>query len=283
MTTDLLVFEPFEAAMLSTLKTAYGAVVGVYQGDLHHALKQLPDAAPLRKVLEAIENESIVREREREELRKTAEDAIVAGAAAVGFALLLRRSFTEVRARELELASRTAGIAQYYSNKYFRHSVTPRIDAQIQKALAVGQTTGGSRIVTPEDAFADLTAKIEGIITDDNYWSLTANQAASRATHYGMLKGAKSRGFRGYRLVATLDERTSSVCRGLHGKEFWIDSGIAHYDRVLRASEAQIKDVHPWVVSFDQIRGKTSAELQKMGIMCPPFHANCRTILEAIA
>lgn len=261
--------------MLAVLAEAHAGVLAVYRADLQYAIKQLPDQTELRKVMDELENEAIVREQSRARIQSITEDAIVAGAAAIGFAMLLRQSFTAVRARELALASKTADIVQHFANQYMRTGVVARVNAQLQAAVEAPRSA--------EEVFLGLGQKIEGIVTDSAYWKLTANQAASRATHYGMLKGAKGRKLTGYRLVATLDELTSSVCRGLHGKEFWVDDGIAFYDRILRAPSSEIKELHPWVKSYADIDGKTSEELQKMGIMCPPFHANCRTVLVGIA
>jgi len=163
----------------------------------------------------------------------------------------------------------------YWTNHYFARIAHP---ALMEAVLADGVSITGTN---------DLEAVLEAVMArvikgTEVYWRIVANQTMSRAHHYGILRGAQEQGKLGYRLVAVIDLRTTDLCRGLDGKEFWVADAIEHLERVAETDPADIGKVAPWV-KWDDVKGKSNAELSSLGVLCPPFHSFCRTTLVAFS
>ena len=164
---------------------------------------------------------------------------------------------------------------RYFSNQYFTRIAHP--------ALMDAVLSAGTSLTGLEDygkVLADEMAK--AIWNTGPYWRIVANQTTSRAHHYGILRGAQEQGKLGYKLVAVLDRRTTELCRNLDGKEFWVADGIAHLERIAETEPEDIAKVAPWVKAED-VKDKSASDLSTMGVLVPPFHANCRTTLVAIS
>ncbi|MGK3946915.1 hypothetical protein ABK046_52185, partial [Streptomyces caeruleatus] len=77
-------------------------------------------------------------------------------------------------------------------------------------------------------------AKLATRLKSVPYWRLVANQASSRAYHYGLTRAGLSLGYTGYRLDAVIDKATTPVCRSLDGKVFWLADAVQRLEKLAR-------------------------------------------------
>lgn len=113
---------------------------------------------------------------------------------------------------------------------------------------------------------------------------ISANLTTSRLVTYGFLFEAKLKGIAQYQLEAVLDDRTSEVCKRLHGRVFQVEQAFSYTDQVLRTTEPDaLKAIAPFLRSnksaLAELENMTDEELQARGVMVPPFHPGCRTML----
>lgn len=147
-----------------------------------------------------------------------------------------------------------------------------------------------------------------------NYYNLVAGVYANRARGYANLT-AYQRGFiTHFTFEAVLDERTSEVCRALHGKRFSVQSAMESYTRVAEADEPEaVKSEQPWLqtnkageIYYKDAKGAktvigavnesavgqkgkvgdyslnlTDDELGARGLSTPPLHGHCRSTIIA--
>lgn len=109
-----------------------------------------------------------------------------------------------------------------------------------------------------------------------------ANATGTRLAAFGMLHEARVRGFTRYRLDATLDERTTDICREMDGRTFTVEESYVRTQHILGLSNPNdIKQAAPFP-DIEKIRGKSDDELRAMGHTVPPFHFLCRTVVTLI-
>lgn len=113
---------------------------------------------------------------------------------------------------------------------------------------------------------------------------IAANLTTSRLVSYGFLAQAKAQGIEKYQLQATLDKRTSKICRRLHGRVFNVDVAYAHLNEVLKVTNPEeLKVMAPFVkgdkATLHDLEKLSNDELAAKGVMVPPFHPGCRTVL----
>ena len=161
---------------------------------------------------------------------------------------------------------------RYFTNDYFERHVIPAIQARVD---ALQQSPDPAALTEGMD---DIYGLLDARFRNVPYWRMLANLAASRAYHYALLSSAQSRGIRGYRFVAVIDERTSAICREMNGREFW----IAAMDRAFDNDDPEAARVYlPWMDAAD-IQGRSSADLAAMGVLVPPLHPHCRSTIQPI-
>lgn len=114
--------------------------------------------------------------------------------------------------------------------------------------------------------------------------SIAANMTTSRLVNYGALFELHASGVALYRLEATLDSRTSAICRRMHGKTFEVASTLTFMEKTLRITDPEdMKLAAPWLSgNKDMLRwieGASGADLRAAGFPAPPFHPVCRTVV----
>ncbi len=165
-----------------------------------------------------------------------------------------------------------------------------------------------------DDIAADLQAAAEGILTGRGqfYWEVVAGSFVSQGRSFAQLSAYAEAGIDRYLIEAVLDERTTEVCRFLHGKTFTRRLGSANL-RAARGRPEAVPDLAPWVregvdpdtgrkVLFAETGGQRTAitevtrsgfgvrddrgefgrslteqQLLDLGISFPPYHGLCRT------
>jgi predicted outer membrane lipoprotein len=162
--------------------------------------------------------------------------------------------------------------SKYYTNRFFNTFIIPEITSRVDRLLAG----------TPFNEVANLSALREVLdrrLKTVPYWRLVANAGASRAYHYGYLKAAELRGVTQYRFTAVLDEKTSEICRHMDGKVFSVSTASRLMEKVAEAPDIeQVKTLMPWL-SFKEVRDLSDDELERLGVITPPLHGNCRSTL----
>lgn len=142
---------------------------------------------------------------------------------------------------------------------------------------------GKSDLIVFKDDVADmLNAAVDG--TAKMMASISANLTTSRLVSFGFLSEAADSGVLRYKLQAVMDDKTSDICISLDGREFEVQQSLDYMQRVLETVDPEsLKIISPFVSgsasSIDRMDGMTDEELQAAGIMVPPFHVHCRTIL----
>lgn len=196
---------------------------------------------------------------------------------------------------------------------YARDAYGVRSAALSEKArevVAAGLEAGLGR----DDIAQDLAAAARALLLDRSpfYWDVVASAFTGRARSYGQLSSYAEAGIERYVIEAVLDERTTPVCRFLHGKSFTVKSGLDRFDEVEQAPE-RLKELSPWVrdavdettgkrllyvkqgdarVPIAEVvrsgegtrddrgefaRGRSERTLTGLGIGFPPYHGLCRT------
>lgn len=122
------------------------------------------------------------------------------------------------------------------------------------------------------------------------YWQGLAEHTALRTRQIARITGYEKAGAVGYEIVATIDERTSDICRSLHGKVFNTKNAVKVRDAMLNLdmSDAQqakeyLKEVAPFVRD-DQVvytDGEPTG-IQGNHVPFPPFHWRCRTVTRMV-
>lgn len=170
-----------------------------------------------------------------------------------------------------------ARASKYYTNNYFNNRVLPGLQRAVQAIIE------NDDLVDPDAVFTQLRSRLDDrLLGRVPYWHTVSTSASSRAYHYGVIKAGRRQGYRGYRLVAVIDSKTSDICRKLDGKEYWLADAERLYDAIAAAEEDQIKDVHPWIQG-EEARGLTEDEVLERAVYVPPFHGRCRTTMQLIS
>lgn len=165
-----------------------------------------------------------------------------------------------------------------------------------------------------DDIARDLEAAAQTVFAGRGsfYWEVVAGSFVSQGRSFAQLSAYAEAGIDRYLIEAVLDERTTEVCRFLHGKTFSVGSGLQTFER-LEAQPEAVPDLAPWVregvdpdtgrrVLFAESGGQRTAitevtrsgfgvrddrgefgrslteqQLLDLGISFPPYHGLCRT------
>ena len=165
-----------------------------------------------------------------------------------------------------------------------------------------------------EDIARDLEAAARDVIAGRGsfYWETVAGAFVSNGRSFAQLSAYAEAGIERYLIEAVLDERTTEICRFLHGKTFTVSTGLQTFERV-ESEPDDVKEITPWVrealdpdtgrkVLFvergarrvpvaevvrsgvgsrddrgDFARGLGERDLAGLGITFPPYHGLCRT------
>jgi len=203
----------------------------------------------------------------QEVVRQSLKNVLRSGSALAGSKKIIDDTF-----RINQILEDMALSTKYFTNNYFNSQVVPKLQKIVQETITNG---------TLEDtAFKALQKTLSDRLNSVPYWRVVANSAASRGYHYGAVKAGIVVGKRAYKIVAVLDDRTTEVCRAMHGREFWLADADVLVTRIAAAEKDQIKVVAPWVTSADDVKDKTVSELKDKGAIMPPLHPNCRSTIQ---
>lgn len=200
--------------------------------------------------------------------------------------------------------------ANFVRDEYGRR--LDELGAEARRVVAEGLEAGLGR----QEIAADLArAASSALVTRPAfYWEVVAGAFISNGRSLAQMSAYAEAGIQRYMIEAVLDERTTEICRYLHGKEFEVGAALQRFDRIERlASPEDIKSEAPWVREAIDLetgtkflyverdgartriaevarsavgtsddpgefrRGRDSAELMDMGVSFPPYHGLCRS------
>ena len=202
----------------------------------------------------------------------------------------------------------TSSQANFVRDEYGRRN--DAFGERARQIVADGLETGLGR----EDIAADLERAAQDVLAGRSsfYWEVVAGSFVSRGRSFAQLSSYAEAGIDRYLIEAVLDERTTEICRFLHGKSFSVATGLRTFERV-DAEPDLIKDLTPWVreaidpqtgaktlfvergdervrvadVTRSAVgtrddrgefgRGLSERDLANLGISFPPYHGLCRT------
>lgn len=219
-------------------------------------------------------------------------------AIAVDFNALDRRILTHLR------TSQTTYVRDEYGRRHRGFSERAR------GIVADGLEQGLGR----DDIARDLQQAAESsfVLRSGFYWETVAGSFVGQGRSFAQLSSLAEAGLDRYVIEAVLDERTTEICRFLHGKTFSVASGLRTFERLEQSPEA-LPELAPWVreaidpdtghkvlfvdkggerVQLAEVtrsgfgskddRGEhgrhlSEREMSDLGVSFPPYHGLCRS------
>lgn len=197
---------------------------------------------------------------------------------------------------------------------FVRDEYGRRLDAfgrEARRVVASGLERGlGRADIADELATAARVALVDRA---PFYWEVVASAFIAQGRSFAQVSSYAEAGIQRYRIEAVLDERTTHICRFLHGKTFAVADALLKFEQVERLEQPEdIKRLLPWVreridgehlvlhgagtVIADvtrsalgtrddvgEFRSRLPEErLSDAGLCFPPFHGLCRTTTLAV-
>ena len=168
-----------------------------------------------------------------------------------------------------------------YTLFWVQNSYTRWLQDEMVRALDEYFTEGKTRI--------ELAARLERFLTSkeptmQGYFDLLADHNATRIAEIGHVTGYERAGVEYVEIVAVLDERTSPICRHLHGRIIPTSALSGQKERLLEAAKKldmkAAKKAQPMLSGASEaavlLEQKTS-KIVAQGVGMPPYHFRCRT------
>jgi hypothetical protein len=202
-----------------------------------------------------------------------------------------------------------------FQGNFVRDEYGRRLDAlgaQAKAIVARGLEQGLGRA----DIAGDLERAARSALVERSrgYWETVASAFVGQGRSLAQVSSYAEAGIERYEIVAVLDERTTAICRLMHGRVVSVEASLRHFDRVDRLSRPEdVKTALPWareavgaesgntLLYVNTPRGRVAlaevtrsgvgtrddrgefrrvasdAALTRAGLMWPPFHGRCRT------
>ncbi|CAM1378238.1 hypothetical protein [Fretibacterium fastidiosum] len=164
---------------------------------------------------------------------------------------------------------------------WVQNSYTRWLQDEMVEALNEYFTEGKTRI--------ELAARLERFLTSkeptmQGYFDLLADHNATRIAEIGHVTGYERAGVEYVEIVAVLDERTSPICRHLHGRIIPTSALSSQKERLLEAAKKldmkAARKAQPMLSGASEaavlLEPKTS-KIVAQGVGMPPYHFRCRT------
>ncbi|MDO5562795.1 MAG: hypothetical protein Q4F74_04200 [Synergistaceae bacterium] len=163
-------------------------------------------------------------------------------------------------------------------DRFVSDEINQAVGEYFKRGLTRAQLAEGLEIIFKDHE----TPKVEG------YFSLLADHLTMKISEMGHVASYEEAGIEYIEIVARLDERTTAICRALHGRVIPLSVMSGQRDRMLSAAESgdmeAVKRAQPMISGKLEKRlsfiGRTS-DLIKEGIGMPPYHFRCRTTTAA--
>lgn len=166
----------------------------------------------------------------------------------------------------------------------YQDNVTKQVDNIIRKTIKESEGAMSRAQVSTA-----LKKQMPGPVRNKGYWTTVASSVLNNARSASSLRFYDDAEVETYEVLAVLDQRTSHVCRDMHGRTFDVKVGLKVFEDLDAAeSPDEAKDAKPWMTENTKgqvfLRGNlttglSDAELQGQGISTPPYHGRCRTTI----
>ena len=221
----------------------------------------------------------------------------------------LRAGFSQIDRRTVNNVMNSH--AFFVTNEYGRHA---RAFSRHGRDIVTTGLASGLRSAEIANDLQAAARKV-GLKQTQNYWQVTAYAASNRARTLTQLQSYTSAGVSHYTFSATMDRRTTEICRMMDGRVFSVADSLNGYDEVQNDPRFDaVKDHQPWVrkrkipdtdeselfikqrdgsevriarvvqpgIGAPDRKGKyantmDSATMAQFGIIQPPLHGMCRS------
>jgi SPP1 gp7 family putative phage head morphogenesis protein len=216
---------------------------------------------------------------------------------------------------DVDWARTTAAHVVASQGNFVRDEYGRRLGSLSEKARAI-VASGLEQGLGRADIAGELERAARGALVERSpfYWELVASSFIGQGRSFAQMSSYAEAGIQRYRIEAVLDERTTHICRYLHGKSFEVADALRRFERVETMEQPEdIKRELPWVrEGRDAETGRTRlyvdggagrrmiAEVSRsgtgirddpgefrplasdrgladVGVGFPPFHALCRS------
>lgn len=189
--------------------------------------------------------------------------------------------------------------------------------AEARRIVAAGLEQGLGR----DDIATDLEQAARDALIERApfYWEVVASSFIGRGRSFAQMSSYAEAGVTRYLIEAVLDERTTEICRYLHGKVFELGEALRRFEAIENLEQPEdIKRELPWVresrdpetgaklLYVDRGSGRTTLaevvrsgfgrrddrgefsrelstrEMMDLGVSFPPYHGLCRTTTLAV-
>lgn len=197
----------------------------------------------------------------------------------------------ELTERDLWSANQMTNIQLFWIGELWSNHLSARISATVAREAAqqglgrqeVGRILRG--VITTEFPAVRVPGTFAGSV--DQYFTTLAGTVRTHGSSLGSIHTMADAGVERFEFVAVMDERTTEICQWMHGRQFTVGSALSMEDRILRAGDPNAyKEVAGWR-SFGDVQRlagggdleSQSALLGAAGVMLPPLHGLCRSIV----
>lgn len=160
--------------------------------------------------------------------------------------------------------------ALYWIESYYEREVRDKLRETISEVVSSGESRlqAGKRL---QAAFGDRVKK------DHLYWEGLSNHITTRTREFAKVSGYIQAGVEFIEVRAVLDNRTTQICRYMHGRVFTVESAKEIRSKIMEADTPEaIKKVAPWITG-GKVKRMRTMKLIEEGVILPPYHWNCRT------
>lgn len=125
-------------------------------------------------------------------------------------------------------------------------------------------------------AFKDRIDRTKG------YWAGLADHIVTRSREFGRTEGYVKAKINHFKIDAVLDNRTSKICRYMHGRIIQVKDAVNQRNSLMDAKTPEdVKRLAPWLSDKEAVKkiqgAKTDTIVGKYNLILPPFHFHCRT------
>ncbi|PID36858.1 MAG: hypothetical protein CR993_03125 [Rhodobacterales bacterium] len=232
------------------------------------------DGAAILRVLEGSVGEDAIRAAMREPVINLTDALFRTGAEEVGQAAGVAISFMRPDLDALDVL-KTGNL--YWIGNSWNIKTQNKMAAILEDYFTEGMTREGLTQRFAED-FASLTERSRV------YWEILADHTATKTREIGRVTGYERAGITHVQVRAHLDDRTTRICRHMHGRIIEVSKMRAQADAYLEAAgkrnEPAAKAAWTMHGADADLSGIPTSKLDK-GTASPPYHFRCRTITVA--
>lgn len=177
-----------------------------------------------------------------------------------------------------------------YSTWWVRDQISQDIIDALKENLKNAVDNGWTRA----QLAAAMKKSLKGVVKESQlYWEVTADHMLSKVQSMGQVAGYTRARISMVKVVAVLDNRTTAICRHMHGRLIEVSALQTQYDEIveaskvrdLKASKDAVKRAQRLVTaeSFGSISRtyRTRDLVDTYGLRLPPYHWRCRTVTVA--